>query len=100
MVSSLPFLAPAFMRRANEYVSNSKGESRERSRHLVAGGSQAYKLSSVNRCTAFVSGHHNDSDENILVVQQPDNSILKSITYTIRVEDEEDAIKRDEPRAL
>ncbi|KAK1765295.1 integral membrane protein [Phialemonium atrogriseum] len=100
MVSSLPFLAPAFMRRANEYVSNSKGESRERSRHLGAGGSQAYKLSSVNRCTAFVSGHHNDSDENILVVQQPDNSIIKSVTYTVRVEDEEDAIKRDEPRAL
>jgi len=88
------------MRRANEYVSNSKGESRDMSRHLGVSGSQAYRLRSVNRCTAFVSAHYNDSDENILVVQQPDSSIVKSVTYTVRTEDEEGTIKRDKPRAI
>lgn len=50
MVSSLPFLAPFFVRKAKEYRSRSNGYGSDpRSRAHGGKGSQAYKLSSLSR---------------------------------------------------
>lgn len=50
MVSSLPFLAPFFVRKAKEYRSRSHGYGSDpRSDHRGGRGSQAYKLSALSR---------------------------------------------------
>jgi hypothetical protein len=99
MVSSLPFLAPVFLRRAKEYrskASNGYGSSGERSRRIGIKGSEVYKLGSVSRDAEFASGN-SGSDENILM-QKPEHSIVKSVTYTVQVEDEQKPMEK--PRAF
>lgn len=91
LVSSLPFLAPIFIKKAKDYrskPSSGSGYGRSRSRHLK--GSEAYKLSERggNNRGAFVSADHKSatgSEENIL---QSNNAILKSVTYTVQVDEE------------
>lgn len=89
LVSSLPFLAPIFIKKAKEYrskPSSGSGYGRSRSRHLK--GTDAYKLSDRgNNRSAFVSADHKSdtgSEENIL----QGNNILKSVTYTVQVDED------------
>lgn len=101
MVSSLPFLAPIFLRKAKEYTSkysngsgngypaNSSGSA---ARKLGKSG-DGYKLGSLSsglhRKGTFVSAkgqtsHSTGSEENILK-ESPDGSIVKSVTYSVHV---------------
>ena len=122
MVSSLPFLAPFFVRKAKEYRSRSHGYGSEpRSQPQGGKGSQAYKLSTLSRtdgrsrsgdtpeapsrtkgaltyATATATGVDSDgasnrwSDEEMLrrsdedLVQKPQGAIMKSVTYTVEVD--------------
>jgi len=120
MVSSLPFLAPVFLRKAKEYRTkhtHGYGSSGSRSRR-IGKGSQLYKLSSLSKngeaesstvgntgdkgTTAYVTGGFDKhstsgSEEDILkkgnvtddriTPQHDPNSIVKSITYSVRVDD-------------
>lgn len=96
MVSSLPFLAPVFMRKAKEYRtknSYNNGSSHQNSRGGPKG--EHFKLSDVTAS----QDHDNDkgvmtvakssSEENIL----QNSGIMKSITYSVRVDDD-----RNQPR--
>lgn len=96
MVSSLPFLAPVFMRKAKEYRSkrtNRYGSS-ENSSHHVGKGSEAYKLGSVGRDKdTFGSAKVKEvdagsSEENILAGSGTNQSIVRSMTYSVTVDDE------------
>lgn len=114
MVSSLPFLAPFFVRKAKEYRSRhshrygygSYANSRRRGK-----GSQAYNLSvfskndnhtsesSRSNAHAYVTttspvpsdGQDNVWNDDMLrqsdeeLVQRPDNAIMKSVSYTVEV---------------
>ncbi|EFQ25973.1 ATP synthase F0 [Colletotrichum graminicola M1.001] len=88
IVSSLPFLAPVFMRKAKSYRSKySAGSSHGRGQMK---GAERYKLSEVNNNkSVFGSASNtkgdNDSEENIL-----QENIVKSMTYSVRVEDKMD----------
>lgn len=97
IVSSLPFLAPIFLRKAREYKSkysagsgNGYGVSGSGA-HKLGKSNDAYKLSSIssNRKGHFASAkgtdHDTGSEENILK-NSPDGSIVKSVTYTVRVD--------------
>lgn len=124
MVSSLPFLAPFFVRKAKEYRSRSQGYGSDPRSHPRGGkGGEAYKLSSLSKTdgrsgagdtpeapgrskgtlayvTATASGVDNDgasnrwSDEEMLrrsdenLMQKPQGAIMKSVTYTVEVDDE------------
>jgi len=93
VVSSLPFLAPIFLRKAKEYTSKYSGGSG--GGHYGSGArklgksSDAYKLSSVSsqRKGTFASAQVGStaSEENILRTS-PDNTIVKSVTYSVRVD--------------
>ncbi|OIW32845.1 hypothetical protein CONLIGDRAFT_676664 [Coniochaeta ligniaria NRRL 30616] len=97
IVSSLPFLAPIFLRKAREYTSKYSGGSGNgygvsgSGARKIGKGNDAYKLSSVssNRKGTFASAkspsHDTGSEENILKTS-PDGSIMKSVTYTVRVD--------------
>jgi hypothetical protein len=91
MVSSLPFLAPVCIKKAKKYrtkaSNNGYGSAGSRNRALKAG--EAYKLTDVsNDKSAFASANHTSgSEENIL---QNNHSIMKSVTYSVRVEDDPD----------
>lgn len=92
MVSSLPFLAPVFIKKAKNYRSKHSGNgygSNSNSRNHGIKVKEAYKLSDVsNDKSAFASANHTSgSEENIL---QNNHSILKSVTYSVRVDDEGD----------
>ncbi|OPB36544.1 PTH11 GPCR protein [Trichoderma guizhouense] len=85
MVSSLPFLAPVFMRKAKEYRtknSYNNGSSHQNSRGGPKG--EHFKLSDGVMTVAKSS-----SEENIL----QNSGIMKSITYSVRVDDD-----RNQPR--
>ena len=100
MVSSLPFLAPVFLRKAKEYRSKySNGSSGTRSKP-IGKGSQIYKLGSVSREGAFATAtgkesQGNSSEENILhVMDHKGNTILKSVSYSVHVDEESGKIGR------
>ncbi|WYZ46639.1 hypothetical protein EsH8_IX_000864 [Colletotrichum jinshuiense] len=85
IVSSLPFLAPVFMKKAKNYRSKYSGGSSHGRSHLKGG--ERYKLSEMNHDkSVFASANHskgdNGSEENIL----PGN-IMKSVTYSVEVDD-------------
>ncbi|KND90633.1 hypothetical protein TOPH_04733 [Tolypocladium ophioglossoides CBS 100239] len=88
MVSSLPFLAPVCMRKARDYHTKHSGNGYGSS-HGMSGGrglktGEHYKLSDVsNDKSAFVSANKSGSEENIL----QNNTILKSVTYTVQVDE-------------
>ncbi|TDZ32434.1 Satratoxin biosynthesis SC1 cluster protein 4 [Colletotrichum spinosum] len=89
IVSSLPFLAPVCMKKAKNYRSKYSGGSS----HGRSGikGAERYKLSDMNHGkSVFASANHskgdNGSEENIL----PGN-IIKSVTYSVQVDDTADA---------
>ncbi|KAK4039471.1 hypothetical protein C8A01DRAFT_36509 [Parachaetomium inaequale] len=96
MVSSMPFLAPIFLRKAKEYTTkysasgNAYGSGARNKK-----ASDAYKLSSVSSSqrkgtfATVVQGQSTGSEENILKISQetaPENTIMKSVTYSVRVE--------------
>lgn len=90
LVSSLPFLAPIFIRKAKDYRSKQSsgpgsGYGRSKGRHQDGG--EAYKLSDRgNDKSLFVSADHKSatgSEENIL----QGNSIVTSVTYTVQVDE-------------
>ena len=102
MVSSLPFLAPIFLRKAREYTSKYSSGSGNGypANSNVSGGRKlgktgdSYKLGSISsglhRKGTFVSAkggqtsHSSGSEENILK-ESPDGSIVKSVTYSVHV---------------
>jgi hypothetical protein len=98
IVSSLPFLAPIFVRKAREYTTKYSGGSGNGYGLSGSGGrkrgksNEGYMLSSIssNRKGAFASAkatsHDTGSEENILK-HSPDGSIVKSVTYTVRVDE-------------
>ncbi|KAL2123697.1 hypothetical protein VTJ04DRAFT_62 [Mycothermus thermophilus] len=115
IVSSLPFLAPVFLRKARQYTSKygSSGGSNKyasggghstgsrlgnmvsnklsssKSNTLASISGDAYKLSSVSssprRGTYATAAPPTGSEENILK-SSPENSIMKSVTYSVRVD--------------
>ncbi|KAK3381894.1 hypothetical protein B0H63DRAFT_561495 [Podospora didyma] len=90
MVSSLPFLAPVFLRKAKEYRSKvtGYGYGGSSSGGKLGKSGDGYKLGSVSsqNKSAFASGQgHSTSEENILK-DSPDGSILKSVTYSVHVD--------------
>ncbi|RFU79456.1 integral membrane [Trichoderma arundinaceum] len=98
MVSSLPFLAPVFMRKAKEYRtknSYNNGSSHQNSRSRGGPKGEHYKLSDVSNSQdrehdkTVLSGTKSSSEENIL----QGAGIMKSITYSVRVDEE-----RNQPR--
>lgn len=99
MVSSLPFLAPVLMRKAKEYRSKHSGgyggSSDGGGRRGKA--SELYKLSSLSNrqggfatSSATTKGGQSSSEENIL---KENNTIIKSVTYSVQVDDESVAEK-------
>ena len=96
MVSSLPFLAPIFIRKAKAYRSKQSHSDeyntpsgRSRSHGLR---SEHYRLRDISHgkdAAVFTSRtttkSHSGSEENIL---QGNNGITKSMTYTVQVDDE------------
>ncbi|UKZ76448.1 hypothetical protein TrVFT333_004152 [Trichoderma virens FT-333] len=96
MVSSLPFLAPVFMRKAKEYRtknSYNNGSSHQNSRGGPKG--EHFKLSDVTTSQdhdndkGVIPGGKSSSEENIL----QNSGIMKSITYSVRVDED-----RKQPR--
>jgi hypothetical protein len=94
MVSSLPFLAPVFMRKAKEYRtknSYNNGSSHQNSRGGPKG--EHFKLSDVSNShdndKGVITGGKSSSEENILQAA----GIMKSITYSVRVDED-----RNKPR--
>ncbi|KAK3301753.1 uncharacterized protein B0T15DRAFT_544519 [Chaetomium strumarium] len=93
IVSSLPFLAPIFIRKAKDYATKYSGSGNNYgSGHRKIGKSgDAYKLSSMssehnkgNFVTA--QAQSTGSEENILQAANQDNTIMKSVTYSVRVD--------------
>jgi hypothetical protein len=85
MVSSLPFLAPVFVRKAKEYRSKHSagyGGSSGTASHAKANAVEVYAMRSREQKPSS----DNSSEENFLPQQRPDN-IIKSVSYSVRVED-------------
>ncbi|AEO69710.1 cbe84c1b-8afc-430f-a1ad-a8243fd95804 [Thermothielavioides terrestris] len=94
VVSSLPFLAPIFLRKARQYTSKYGGSS---GHHHGSGARRrsrlgdAYRLNSRDAPSqskgtfATAQGQSAGSAENILNTSA-DNSIVKSVTYSVRVD--------------
>lgn len=106
IVSSLPFLAPVFWKKAKGYRSkmsggsNGYGSSNGRTRSRAFKNGDVYKLSEVGHdkgAFATSSTTKSGSEENILQGNgQKGHTILKSVTYTVQV-DEESGEKRKSP---
>ncbi|KAL2158155.1 hypothetical protein VTH06DRAFT_4723 [Thermothelomyces fergusii] len=96
MVSSLPFLAPIFLRKARQYTTKygGSGNNYGSGAHRMGKASDVYKLSGVSSqrmkgTFATVQGQSAGSEENILKANPeaaPENTIMKSVTYSVRVE--------------
>ncbi|GKT49649.1 uncharacterized protein ColSpa_09830 [Colletotrichum spaethianum] len=89
IVSSLPFLAPVFMKKVKNYRYKYSGGSSHGRSHL--NGPEHYKLSEINHNkSVFASANHskasNGSEENILL-----GNIIKSVTYSVQVDDRAEA---------
>lgn len=92
----MPFLAPIFLARAREYTTKISGSGNGyRISGNKGGKSDAYKLSSIssNRkggkgtfTSTAGTGFDTGSEENILQAD-PDGKIMKSVTYSVRVDD-------------
>lgn len=97
MVSSLPFLAPVFMRKAKEYRtknSYNNGSSHQNSRGPKG---EHIKLSDVT------NSHDNDKDKSVILSTGKSSSeenilqgagIMKSVTYSVRVDDDSNQPRR------
>ncbi|KAK4131566.1 hypothetical protein BT67DRAFT_444614 [Trichocladium antarcticum] len=93
IVSSLPFLAPIFLRKAKEYTTKYSGSGNAHAgpsgQRKMGKSGDGYKLSSVpsehKGTFATAHGQATGSEENILKAS-PENSIMKSVTYSVRVE--------------
>lgn len=101
VVSSLPFLAPIFLRKAKEYTSKYSGSANKYgsgARNKLGGKSaDAYKLSSTASSQKHKGGsggtfataqaQSTGSEENILrTPSTDDHAIVKSVTYSVRVD--------------
>ncbi|KAG5996482.1 hypothetical protein E4U52_006552 [Claviceps spartinae] len=99
MVSSLPFLAPVFLKKARDYKSKysaaygSGSKNRQkRSRSLALRNGEHYKLSEFSSDkSAFRSV---DTSEIRDAMLENGAAILKSVTYSVRVDDGNDAKSR------
>ena len=105
MVSSLPFLAPVFVRKAKEYRSkmskdsrgygsSSDGAGNNRGNGGSRGPREMYKMGS--RTGGAKAGYSvkvtetdpNSSEELVLQGSYGDHNILKSVSYSVRVDEE------------
>lgn len=100
MVSSLPFLAPVFLKKARDYKSKylsaaygSGSKNRQmRSRSLALRNGEHYKLSELSSDkSAFRSVNTSEIRDGML---ENGGAILKSVTYSVRVDDGNDARSR------
>lgn len=91
MVSSLPFLAPIFLKKARQYRSKRSEEyntPNTKSRSHGFKSSNAYKLKDMSHgrdtavFTSVVNKSRSGSEESIL---QGSNGIMKSVTYTVEM---------------
>ena len=93
MVSSLPFLAPVFIRKAKHYRSKqSDGYDSGRIGYKF-GSSKAdhYKLESISGDSNSKfkrMDRQNSSEENMILNGVPEDSIMKSVTYSVKVDEE------------
>ncbi|KAH7122025.1 hypothetical protein B0J13DRAFT_155884 [Dactylonectria estremocensis] len=93
MVSSLPFLAPIFVKKARQYRSKHSDEygapsGRSRSRGMKSDHYKLKDMSHGKNTAAFDSAtktSRSGSEENIL---QGNDGITKSVAYTVQVEDD------------
>ncbi|KAK0709311.1 hypothetical protein B0T26DRAFT_652792 [Lasiosphaeria miniovina] len=89
MVSSLPFLAPVFVRKAKEYRDKYGVNAYGSNGGKMGKSGDAYKLGSVSSQSksAYASAQgHSTSEENILK-DTHDGSIMKSVTYSVHVDE-------------
>lgn len=97
MVSSLPFLAPIFLRKAKRFTTKYSGSGNNygSGARKIGKSGEAYKLSSISSqvkgtfATAQGQSNGNGSEENILKASTenaPENTIMKSVTYSVRVD--------------
>ncbi|KAM0283163.1 hypothetical protein ACHAQH_002645 [Verticillium albo-atrum] len=91
VVSSLPFLAPVFVKKARGYRSKPTSGYGRSGSHVLGGKSgDRYKLSDVGRDkSAFVSANDRSTSEENILSTLPEHSIIKSMTYTVQVDDGE-----------
>lgn len=89
VVSSLPFLAPVFVKKARSYRSKPTSGYGRSGSHVLGGKSgDRYKLSDVGRDkSAFVSANDRSNSEENILSTLPDHSIVKSMTYSVQVDD-------------
>ncbi|KAG5975449.1 hypothetical protein E4U55_007669 [Claviceps digitariae] len=89
MVSSLPFLAPVFMRKVKDYKTKYSGgyggsKGRQTPSQALCNG-QHYKLSEISsNKSGFRSVNKSVSRETML----ENGAIFKSVTYSVRVDDD------------
>jgi hypothetical protein len=96
IVSSLPFLAPIFLRKARSYTSKysggngSDGNNSGKANYRLARSSEAFKLGSISSSrngrgtfSTKVTNHHSGSEE-VILKNSPDGSIVKSVTYSVQ----------------
>lgn len=91
MVSSLPFLAPIFLRKAKEYTTKYSGSGNNygSGARKIGKSSDGYKLSSISsqrKGGAFATAQGQSNSEENILKGSPDNSIMKSVTYSVRVD--------------
>ena len=88
MVSSLPFLAPVFLRKAKEY--RSKQSSSDNKSGRLGASKERYKLSKLGQgegVFASAATGQSTSEENILK-DSLEHSIVKSVTYSVRIDNQ------------
>ncbi|KAM0300742.1 hypothetical protein ACHAPM_006034 [Fusarium culmorum] len=84
IVSSLPFLAPIFIKRAKQYRSKpSSHNTPNRSKRLGSNGYKLKDLSHTGKNQSTFTSVENSSQENIL---NTTGGIVKSVTYTVEVD--------------
>lgn len=98
MISSLPFLAPVFMRKVKEYRSERSkygyGSNPGNSGGHTDGG-QSHALGYIkNKKGTFASSSSPTSSRTDDAPAKQNTGIFKSVTYTVSVEDEEALIER------
>lgn len=95
VVSSLPFLAPIFLRKAKRFTTKYSGSANNygSGARKIGKSGEAYKLSSISSQVkgtfATAQGQSTGSEENILKASTenaPENTIMKSVTYSVRVD--------------
>lgn len=95
MVSSLPFLAPVFVRKAKEYRTKNSYNNGSSNQHSRGAKGEHFKLSDVSHSReehhdkSALTAVKSSSEENIL----EGAGIMKSITYSVQVDED-----RGQPR--